>query len=451
MRAESANEAWEELTRAAHRREPEDVDMFGPWPDNDGEDWTVRVDNDRLAVFDGIARPLGVLLHDARLRLVRERVVELEIRREIVRQAAIDLLFSRQGRSWTEVVSLVASQLTKAVVAVPVGGVYSTAVDSEGYGCPSPVGPSAVVGHLDVSLESAIDALARQQGLVGFRFSDDSWWTEELIAGKNDPQIGQEILESYADGASWPWLVLATTVLNSGLAAELQAVLNTEAFIGALVLLAHLPGEYWHEGLPWIPADQSRAQYRRPPTLGDVEPQIVDGRAIHLQTATTESVLGTPPAELNASWYITGPARELLVRVIDPDAVNEALAAGCRLALHAAGTWSPEPSELLAAAAAARFSEHLTSSKSEAAYDAAIQRGMEWRLAHDAQWPRNWWDSEEELNMERWSAALPSYSDIASEIEALPLRLAVNGRGADGQALLHAAQALAFAAAADLA
>lgn len=350
---------------------------------------------------------------------------------------------------------LITDQMTRAVVAVPIGGMRSSAVDGAGNARPVRLGAHIVAGHLDDSLECCVDDLAKRHELVGFRFSDDSWWTEDLMAAKEDPQAGAEILESYAGSASWPWFVIASAVSGSGSAAEIAGILNAEALSGALVLLDHPPGQFWTEETPWIPGHGVQAELPADTTSDDslpaTQPQVVDGRAMHLQTAISAPSLGPSHSDLDAGMHMAGIGRDLLGAIVSPATTAQPVAVSCRLALHAANTWSPEARHSLAASAIRILLSEFDDPDRASEYDTVVSDGVKWRAANDAEWPSHSSYVEYTLQPDDWKASLPSYDDLIAALDLRLQRIDMNQTGIDGHVLLNVVQAILFGRAAALA
>ena len=159
------------------------LDMYGCWPSESDQDWTARLVHDWVIQFQSVDPELAVLVEALQtVHGLSSRVGEWEAQRELVRQAGLDELSAGMAdRPWNQVMSVMAEQMTRAAVAVPVGGMYSSRIDGRGNAEPLELGGSFVAGRPDSALEASIDHLAKRQGLVGFRFSDASWWTEDLI------------------------------------------------------------------------------------------------------------------------------------------------------------------------------------------------------------------------------------------------------------------------------
>ena len=119
---------------------------------------------------------------------------------------------------------VIAENLSWGVAALALGGVRSSESDSRGAASPLALGEHAIAGHLDPSIDPAAADLARRHGLAGFRFSGDSWWTEDYLGAKEDPGVGQEQLEQVVEAESWPWLSLVVAVPASGAASEVGAI-----------------------------------------------------------------------------------------------------------------------------------------------------------------------------------------------------------------------------------
>lgn len=431
-------------------------DIFGVWPGERDGDWTARFDNEWAVAFHSVGQEIEALVNELEgTHRLSQIVGDRELQREILRQAALDeLSHGRQDRGWPEVVELITDQMTRAVVAVPIGGMRSSAVDGAGNARPVRLGAHIVAGHLDDSLERCVDDLAKRHELVGFRFSDDSWWTEDLMAAKEDPQAGAEILEGYADSESWPRFVIASAVSSSGSAAEITGVLNAEALIGALVLLDHPPGRFWTEETPWIPGHGVQAELPADTTSDDslpaTQPQVVDGRAMHLQTAISAPSLGSSRSELDAGIHMTGIGRDLLGAIVSPARRTQPLAVSCRLALHAAKTWSPEARHSLAASAIRILFSEFDDPDRASEYDTVVSDGVKWRVANDAEWPSHSPYVEYTLQPGHWKASLPSYEHLVVALDLRPHNIDMNQTAIDGHVLLNVVQAILFGRAAAL-
>ena len=274
------------------------------------------------------------------------------------------------------------------------------------------------------------------------------------MAAKEDPQAGVEILESYAGSACWPWFVIASAVSSSGSAAEIAGVLNAEALIGALVLLDHPPGQFWTEETPWIPGHGVQAELPADTASDDslpaTQPQVVDGRAMHLQTAISEPSLGPSRSELDAGMHMTGVGRDLLGAIVSPATTTQPVAVSCRLALHAANTWSPEARHSLAASAIRILLSEFDDPDKASEYDTVVSDGVKWRAANDAKWPSHRPYVEYTLQPDQWKASLPSYEHLVAALDLRPRNTDMNQRALDGHVLLNAVQAILFGRAAAL-
>jgi hypothetical protein len=406
--AQGPEAAWQALIDAAMVTiGPNDIfDVYGVRRREDG--WHVRVDQWAETVIPSEPDGVSVLLLD----LVGEDATGIAdllgrevIEEEIARRAAVVALATSRGRprevGWERVRTEIRDALTMAVAVVPAGGIYCSHADDEGNAAAVELGASVVAGHLDEQMSLVVADFARRRGLAGFRFTDDSWWTEELLAAQEDPAIGAEVLEEQAKGGSWPWVVFACWLPASGPIAELGAISVTEALLGALVLLDHPPGHFWGDTLPWIPGQLTLVQDPRDPATFETdnvlatEPSLVDGRLRRLDNAGQETS-GRFPAEIDLGAHAYGPGRLFLAAVADgacradgpTDEAASLLASACRLAWHAAATGSADVRIELAGSAI----EHLLAAGTRDArlpseYQSLLRAGTIWRVQEDAHWP----------------------------------------------------------------
>lgn len=425
----AAGTAWDSLRAAATERPSRFLDMFGVWESEEDGGWCVRDDQDRVVVFGSVDDALDVLVDALERRFeLSDRIGDFAVRREVLRQAALEHLGRRAQRQWETVARSMAAEMTNALVAVPVRGVFSSVCDHDGAAAPIRSG-RLLAGYLDEELEAAASQLAREYGLVGFRFSSASWWTEDLMTAKEDEQIGQELLEAYADDGTHPPFVIVVHVDASGPAAELQAVLCAEAVLGALVLLDHSPGDWWPSGGPSI---LGMSEVGAEGAAG-AAPQVVDGRAIRDDSARNEIEFEPVATGIDAGAHLAGPGQALLDHLVD----DEPLAACCRLALHAAATWSPEPRYASAAAAVRILLQNV---ERAADYDDDINDGARWRAEHDSEWPARSGPTYRDED-----GGPPAYDDLLTSVALVPPGLDLTRRAIDAGSLLDAVQHLLFA------
>lgn len=444
--------------------------MYGVYHQEDG--WHARFDRWAEAVFGDESKLVDDLASDVTRTsgtdlegLVGQNVLE----QEIIRRAALVALEKSRGRprdvTWARTGEEIGRALTSSVVVVPAGGVYCSHVDDDGNAMPVELGASVLAGHLDAAMSDVIAGFARHHGHVGFRFTDESWWTEDLLGAREDPEIAGEILEGQIRGGSWPWMVFACRLPASGPVAELGAVAVTEAILGALVLLDHPPASYWHDTLPWIPGGLTLVEHPREPAafatdnVLPIRPQIVDGRHRRLDNADSETS-GRFPAEIDLGAHADGPASRFIAAVADgacgaPTCPKqpELLASACRLAWHAVASQSADVRIALVDAALLQLlSANAESPSSHAtAYEALCEAGTRWRAEEAGRWPPSGsLPGDEPLDLSAWRARL---SDESSRWrwgggEILP---AWSGRALEaGQRALHSLQACAMGVAAGL-
>jgi len=374
----------------------------------DGDAWEVRLDQDTKTLFrasnDLVGQLASELVGDCGGHLgelIGRDAIEEEIVRRAARKAVEESRGLRQGLDWATLREDIRRALTTAVVVVPVGGAYSSFADSDGNGSPIELGQSAIAGHLDRGMAEAIAGFAQQAGLAGFRFTNDAWWTEDLLDAQEDPQIGVELLEEIVERGSWPWLVVGWSLPASGPAAASGAITATESLMGAITLLDHPPGSFWGNTVPWIPGTLALVKNPREPAAVTtdnqlpIQPQLVDGRHQRLDNAISE-IDGRIPADIDLAAHAGGPAGPLVATLIDgacaPGDVGHIqgarVAAACRLAWHAIAASSSDVRTTLAAHAlkqlrAARQIEAVSGSE----WQQLIAEGGAWRALEHSNWP----------------------------------------------------------------
>src|SRR4051812_6153315 len=119
-----ANAAWDSLLAAGVLCPPGMFDMFGSWESEEHGGWYVRHEQDRMIRFGPVDANLDVLVESLQTsHELSDRVGELDLRREVLRQAAMEVDARQARRSWEAAAAAIALAMTSAVVAVPVGGV----------------------------------------------------------------------------------------------------------------------------------------------------------------------------------------------------------------------------------------------------------------------------------------------------------------------------------------
>jgi hypothetical protein len=231
----------------------------------------------------------------------------------------------------------------------------------------------------------------------------DSWWAEELISGREDPQVGAELIESYGDD-SWPWLSIASVLPAAGPAAEAGGCAVATALLGTLILLDHPPADPWCGAVPWIAGGltftmDSRRAGGCDTNLG-IYPQRVDAGVRKLDTAESTETIGRFGAAIDLAAHAVGPASELLAAVVASARRNGseeageagAIARACALAWHAAAT---EPGAVRALISSSLIEQLMLASKADAdsrSLAGLVEAGGRWRTDEDGIWPqgRRW-------------------------------------------------------------
>jgi hypothetical protein len=340
--------------------------------------------------------------HELEVRLPEapvERIAELlpetvadpdEVLRAIV-QTVAERSLAKGARDWETARDAIVARLGRGIGSVVLGGVVSSAVDPEGFASAVRLGAHAVAGHLEPSIDKAATDLAHRHDLPGYRFSEDSWWTEDFLATKEDQDRGAELMEELEARGSWPWLALVVGVPASGPAIEAATIAAAQALLGALVMLDQPPGRFWLEPVPWIAGGLGPAVDPRCP--GDesrefaisIDPQHLDAQCRRLDNAES-TIEGAPARVIDLAAHANGPAGGLLTAVLDSslgfEGRPEALAKACRLVWLAAASETADTSFALARAAATE----LLSGEAPQAVSKA-ERGARWRLDNDEIWP----------------------------------------------------------------
>jgi hypothetical protein len=393
---EQLNRAWQGLLAEAEV-DHDPPDRLGFTGIQFGEEeWAVRFEQ-RLEVRVPRGESMAALLADLENSRLEEVVDPHAVEQELARRVAVE---ARDGESedWETARTAVEADLTRAVTAVAIGGVYVGATAADGGAAAVRLGPHALAAHLDTGAESAVAALAQAHGLVGFRFSMDSWWAEDLISSREDPEIGAEIMEGYDD--SWPWLVLASAVPASGVAAQAAGYAVAEAVLGALILLDQPPGDPWVRAVPWIAGglsfaeDGRRAGSRGEDLILPPQPQRVDA-SVKLDNAENAQEIGRMEVAIDIAAHAEGPGGELLTRIVASAREdgrehrrNEgAVARGCRLAWLAIAAEAGSSRAILAEQAAEQMALAATGGKGGSVRD-LMRAGAAWRTQEDLVWPQ---------------------------------------------------------------
>jgi hypothetical protein len=361
--------------------------MIGIWSEEDG--WHFRPRHG----FEVRVPALGAF-ERLRTDLVRTVIVgRHETDRAIVLGVA-EAKIAGQAPGWSKARGEIASRLSRGVATVALGGIISGEVDADGFAAPLRLGENTIAGHLDPSIDPAAADLARRHGLPGYRFGDDSWWTEDFLSAKEDLGAGAEQIQEMIAAESWPWLALLVAVPASGAASEAAAIAAAQALLGVLVLLDQPPGAGWGAAVPWIagglgpagnprwPGDESRDW------LLPIAPQHVDAMTRRLDNA--ESELGEAPARvIDLAAHANGPAGGLIVAVLESslfgEGGDEKLARACRLAWLGSATETASTRWVMARSAC---SELLGSAGSRYSDLVALATdGASWRRENDRAWP----------------------------------------------------------------
>jgi hypothetical protein len=380
---------WQALFDSAtvDHRPADRFGMVGIWAEEDG--WHFRPTHDTEVRVPDIAalERLGAGLPCATV------VGTHEVYRAIVLSIGEAKLEGREP-DWTKTRNEIKVRLNQGIAVVAIGGIRSSEIDADEFAAPLRLGEHVVAGHLDPSLDAAAADLARRHGLPGYRFSDDSWWTEDFLSAKEDHQVGQELMDDVIAADSWPWLVLLVAAPASGAASEVAVIATAQALLGALVLLDQQPSAGWAGAAPWIAGGLGPAAEPRCP--GDesrdwtlpIAPQHVDALTRHLDNAESELGTGAPARVIDLARHAHGPAGKLLQSVVDSslcvNGLGEGLAKGCRLAWLASATETASSRWTLARSA---YSEFLHSTGGNDDLLALASAGVVWRREHDENWP----------------------------------------------------------------
>ena len=400
---------WQALLASATvDKDPEwTFGMIGIWQEEDG--WHYRPGRRPEVRMPAESPSLEMLRESIR---ASPRAGEHEVERAIF-LAVSQARLGTEIAGWHEARQIIEERLSWGVAALALGGVRSSESDAKGAATPLGLGGHAVAGHLDPSIDQAAADLARRHGLPGFRFSGDSWWTEDYLGAKEDPLVGQEHLDQIAEAESWPWLSLVVAVPASGAAAEGGAIATGQALLGALTLLDQSPGTGWAEPVPWIAGGHGPAADPRWP--GDegrdwtlpIAPQHVDAATRRLDNA--ENDIGNAPARvIDLAAHVHGPSGGLLTAVVDSslrvsetDTTGESLAATCRLAWLAAATETASTRWSLA-----RSAGRMLVPTDDGVLASLAQEGAEWRRHRAPDWPeRDGFGPEPDLDA--WCAGMP--------------------------------------------
>ena len=294
MDRERVDALWSRVLQGSHLEDHDFMLRFSELPSIDESGAALALDSTRDVVLDRAAwatcqELASLVVDDSQIDiLVDSSVVALEL----IREAGRLLRSSEDDRTGVGLVSRLRRYLSRSVVVVPVGGMYSSAHN------PLRIGDAIVAGHVSQEAERAIAELAREHstGLVNFRFTDDAWWTEDFLAAESDGGIAIEIAEDEAETGTWQPLVIAVAVKGVGQMAVLTALMSVEALIGAALALDD-PVGFDAVAPPWILGDSTFALNPRSPVYGDdfllpTQPLTVDTRPDHGDAGHANNALG---------------------------------------------------------------------------------------------------------------------------------------------------------------
>ena len=460
-------EAWHRVCRSAVPipSAREFFESFGVTKRN--ATWQIRLDEDWRVVMQPDEGDLALLVSDV-LCVPAAQGLDATVGRgaiveELTRQVALLTVSRVRGvplpDDWGPVRDTVITVLTQAVVVVPAGGLYSGGLEEdEGAGI-AEVGEHVIAGHLDDAFARGVERFARSNGLPGFRFTNDSWWAEDLVDALSDPGIGPEILEGYETNGSWPWFVFACSVPAVGDAADAAAAAVARALLGALVLFDHLPGYYWSEVVPWLPGELASVEDPRTPSTFDSDnlislaPQRMDRQSRRLEHAES-SEGGRFPCEIDAWQHFTGVAGPFFTAVAE-DALTgtfggTGLSDACRFAWHAAASNDPDVRLALVSAAARLVLAGRGREATDALFSRLTQAGLAWRLRLEDQWPKNQRSLlGTEWSRDVWAGRLLSWEAIQRPSTSYAPSWGARSAEVSHRAL-HSLQALTFGVAGEL-
>lgn len=337
--------AWAEVLKSTWIRDADPQNLrFTEVPSEEPDGGlSVVLDRSTDVVMSGSAAAQA--LNDVCVGLAASRpdsVTSYDLTVDVMRAAA--KAARRHNATFQELVQQVESWTSKSVVAVPIGGVFSSAMAA------IPLGDSVIAGHLSRETEQLIGELAVRHGLHGFRFTT-TWWTEQFLAAEADAAIAAEIAGAEEEEGSWQPFVVALALPAVGVVASCRAVWATEAFLGALIVM-HEPQPTWFSPKPWIMGQASVADNPRCPTLGNdgalsEVPIQVDSLPDHSLHGYAPLEHGKPVSDLDLAEEVEDPQTEAvltrLARATDESSVQDRqLVAACRLAFAA----SQHPSDI---------------------------------------------------------------------------------------------------------
>lgn len=239
--------------------------------------------------------------------------------------------------SWEGLVREVENWASTSVVAVPLGGIFSSS--------PHPIqfDQCLLAAHLSREAEEAIAKMAVRHGLHGFRFTA-TWWTEVFLAAEGDGAIAAELAQEEEGNGTWQPLVLAIALPAAGVLASYRAVCLAEALLGALVAMQDAQPA-WRRPMPWILGQATFAENPRSPTLNDdgslpTAPIQVDALPGHGLHGYAPMEHGRPSPDLDLAVAIEDSRTSAVMTRIalaskESDDSDSRLIMACRLAFAA--------------------------------------------------------------------------------------------------------------------
>jgi hypothetical protein len=218
--------------------------------------WDVHMDAKGVPRLANLAGELGAELEDR----IAVNDLQVELLRELGR---VMMPHSDLDRSFAALMRRLQRYTAGAVVAIPLGGLFSSAE------APIELGLHACVGHVSRETEVVIGDLARRHALDGFRFTSEAWWTEEFLAAEEDSGFAAELEEKELLEGTWQPLVLAVAIHQVGVLASFTGLELAQSFLGALLLLASEREDLRYSAAPWILGDVGLNEDARLPQFGE--------------------------------------------------------------------------------------------------------------------------------------------------------------------------------------
>lgn len=234
----------------------------------------------------------------------------------------------------------VAKRFARSLTIVPVGGLDFTSV-----GDVVKLGERVLLGPLNDATETALASFAEKLTGHAFHFTNDVWWTEEMLAYRSEPDLFEDGPPGEGTG------LIAVCVDSVDVGAGIRAMELVEALLGAMWILDQR-SERHASAPPWILGTPSSTENPRDPSSDEDGSLPVNLVQVSTRAPGAETIVfNTPHPRVDVAEVLALPTNlvDLVARAESPgmeQGLARRLAAACRLA-RLAGQDSARDLEIL--------------------------------------------------------------------------------------------------------